>query len=95
MTPAFFNPRRRSLLRSNVLVLSSLAVSLPLAHYPHLEFNPWLVLPIVGVLLGTADTARNMRKRWDFYHGGVILCLYMDLMVLVLVLFLLLYPWLG
>ena len=33
-----------------------------------------------------------MRRRWNFYHGGVILCIYMDLMVLVLVAFLLLYP---
>ena len=92
MTSAFFNPRLRSLPRANVLVLSCLALALSLSHYPHLQANPWLALPVVGVFLGTLDTARCMRKRWGFYHGGVILCVYMDLMILILVLFLLLYP---
>ena len=35
-----------------------------------------------------------MQRRWSFYHGGVILCLYMDLMAITLVLFFLLYPYL-
>lgn len=34
-----------------------------------------------------------MRKRWGFYHGGVVLCIYMDLMALTLILFFLLYPY--
>jgi hypothetical protein len=34
-----------------------------------------------------------MRKRWSFYHGGVLLCLYMDLMALALILVFLLYPY--
>ena len=88
----FFNPRFRSLLRGNVLVLGSVAVALPLSHFPHLRTTPWLLLPLFGIAAGTADTLRCMRKRWDFYHGGVILCAYMDLMALVLVAFLLLYP---
>ena len=92
LTPAFLNPRLRSLPRGNVLVLSCLALALPLSHFPHLQANYWLALPILGIAVGTFDTMRCMRKRWDFYHGGVILCLYMDLMVMILVLFLLLYP---
>ena len=92
LTPAFFNPRLRSLSRGNVLVLGCLVVALPLSHYPHLRANPWLALPLLGIGLGTFDTMRCMRKRWDFYHGGVLLCIYMDLMVIVMVLFLLLYP---
>ena len=44
------------------------------------------------MLLGTFDTLRCMRTRWNFYHGGVILCAYMDLMILILTLFLMLYP---
>lgn len=91
-TPAFLNPRRKSLPRANLLVLGSFLVALPLSHFPHLQPNLWLALPLLGVCLGTLDTARCMRKRWNFYHGGVILCVYMDLMVLTLVLFLLLYP---
>lgn len=92
MTPAFFNPRLRSLPRGNLLVLGCFVIALPLSHFPQVRPNAWLTLPLLGVLLGTIDTARCMRKRWNFYHGGVILCMYMDLMVLVLVLFLLLYP---
>ena len=92
LTHAFFNPRLRSLTRGNVLVLGSLAAALFLSNFPHLHSTNWLYLPLAGASLGTLDTARCMRTRWNFYHGGVILCVYMDLMVLVLVLFLLLYP---
>ena len=92
LTPRFLNPRLRSLSRGNLLVLGSLAVALPLSHFPHLQPTNWLVLPLLLMSIGTVDTIRCMRKRWDFYHGGVILCVYMDLMALVLVLFLLLYP---
>lgn len=73
-------------------MLGSLGIALPLSHFPQLRVNPWLTLPLLGIALGTVDTMRCMRTRWNFYHGGVILCVYMDLMVLILVLFLLLYP---
>jgi hypothetical protein len=33
-----------------------------------------------------------MQPRWNWYHGGVILCIYMDLMALCIILFFLLYP---
>ena len=89
---AFFNPRFRSLPRANSLVLGSLLAALLVSHFPDLRATAWLLLPLFGIALGTADTARCMRKRWNFYHGGVLLCMYMDLMILVLVLFLLLYP---
>ena len=91
-TTAFFNPRMRSLPRGNLLVLGSLTAAMFLSHFPHLRANNWLVAPLLGIMLGTLDTLRCMRTRWNFYHGGVILCVYMDLMVLVLVAFLLLYP---
>ena len=91
-TTTFFNPRFRSLPRGNFLVLASLALALLVSKFPHLRPTAWLLLPLLGIAIGTADTARCMRKRWDFYHGGVILCMYMDLMILILVLFLLLYP---
>lgn len=92
MVPLFLNPRFKSLPRANVLVLSCLAVAFPLSHFPHLQLNYWLALPLLGITLGTLDTLRCMRTRWNFYHGGVILCVYMDLMIWILVLFLLLYP---
>jgi hypothetical protein len=34
-----------------------------------------------------------MQRRWSLYHGGVLLLIYMDLMVLCMILFLLLYPY--
>ena len=34
-----------------------------------------------------------MQSRWNWYHGGVILCVYMDLMALIIILFFLLYPY--
>ena len=52
-----------------------------------------MALPALGALVGTADTLRCLRPRWSFYHAGVILCVYMDLMALSLVLFLLFYPY--
>ena len=92
LTPTFFNPRFRSLARANVVVFGCLAAAFPLSHFPHLRPNPWLSVPLLGITLGTLDTLRCMRTRWNFYHGGVILCVYMDLMILVMVLFLLVYP---
>ena len=88
----FLDPRRRSLPRASLVVLGSLLAALRLSGFPHLRPNFWLLLPLALVVIGTADTARCMRKRWDFYHGGVLLSVYMDLLVFILVLFLLLYP---
>ncbi len=88
----FFDPRQRSLPRGTALVLGSLAAALRLSHFPHLQATLWLLLPLAAIGAGIADTARCMRKRWDFYHGGVLLSVYMDLLVFILVLFLLLYP---
>jgi hypothetical protein len=98
VTPALFNPRLRSLARGNVIVLCSLLVATLMSSAPHLHPAPLLLLPALGCLIGMADTLRCIQKRWSFYHGGVLLCLYMDLMAVTLVLFYLVYPylvWLG
>jgi hypothetical protein len=34
-----------------------------------------------------------MRTQWSWYHGGVVLLIYMDLMSLAMILFFLLYPY--
>ena len=34
-----------------------------------------------------------MRDRWSFYHAGVILCIYMDLMAIATIVFFLVYPY--
>jgi hypothetical protein len=98
VTPALFNPRVRSLTRANILVLTGLAIATPMSGMPHIRANPLIALPLLLCIIGTADTVRNMQRRWSFYHGGVLLCIYMDLMAIMLVLFFLFYPyflWVG
>jgi hypothetical protein len=92
---AFLNPRVKSLMRGNVLVLGSIALALELSGAPHVRQQPWLVLPLVLGLVGMADTMRNIGPRWNFRHAGVLLFLYMDLMAIFLVLFLLVYPYMN
>ena len=85
--------KQKSLLRANLLVLSSVVVALILSKFPNNEANPLLILPAFLAMVGTVDTIRNMRRVYSFYHGGVILCIYMDLMAIVMILFLLVYPY--
>jgi hypothetical protein len=91
---AVFNLRRRSLLRGNLLVLGSFAMAFPLSGFPHTRATLLLLVPAVLALLGTFDTVRCMQPRWSFYHGGVLLLVYMDLMAICLILFFLFFPYL-
>ena len=91
---AVFNLRRRSLLRGNLLVLGSFVAAFPLSGFPHTRATPLLVIPAVLAFLGTFDTVRCMQPRWTFYHGGVILCLFMDMLAICLILFFLFFPYL-
>jgi hypothetical protein len=93
MKHTIFNPRVRSLVRGNILVLASLAVALLLSGFPRNHPNPFLIVPALVAITGLADTIRCMRPRWSFYHGGVLLCIYMDLMAIAIILFFLLYPY--
>jgi hypothetical protein len=93
-TLTFFNPRFKSLARGNVIVFASLALGTFMSGFPHIRPNPFLALPALLCTAGLADTTRCMRKRWSWYHGGVLLCLYADLMAICLILFFLLYPYL-
>jgi hypothetical protein len=91
---ALLDLRRHSLLRGNLLVLLSFAAAFRISGFPAIHTAPLLLVPALLALLGAVDTVRCMQPRWDFYHGGVLLCLYMDLMVLCLILFFLLSPYL-
>jgi hypothetical protein len=93
VTWAILHPRHRSLIRGNVFVLGSVLLTFWLSDFPRNRATPLLLLPLTTVILGTIDTARCIQRRWSFYHGAVILCLYMDLMAITLVLFSLLYPY--
>lgn len=86
------NIRRRSLVRGTVLVLGSLLLALLLA-FPNDEPSLKLLIPAGLASLGTLDTMRCLRLRWSFYHGGVLIFLYTDVLVLLMILFLLLFPY--
>ncbi len=91
--PALLNLRAKSLLRGNLLVLGSLGVAFLMSNFPQNRQTLWLVLPAVLSFYGMFDTLRCLRRRWSFYHGGVVLCVYMDLMAISLITFMLLYPY--
>ncbi len=91
--PVILNPRRRSLIRANTLVLTSFFSAVRLSHFPQNHATPLLILPTLLALLGTADTIRCIQRRWSFYHAGVVLCIYMDLMAVAMILFFLVYPY--
>lgn len=84
--------RQRSLVRANGLVFVSLLIAFRLSNFPHNRASVWLAIPLFLSLVGTLDTVRCMRTRWSWYHGGVVLCAYMDLMAVCLIAFFLIYP---
>ena len=90
---SLLNLRARSLLRGSLLVIASFPAAMLLAHFPENHPNPLLVLPALAATAGLVDHVRCMRSRWSWYHGGVLLCIYADLMVLSMILFFLIYPY--
>jgi hypothetical protein len=91
---AVFNPRRRSLLRGNLLVVGSFAASFWLSGFPHSRATLLLLIPAFLALVGTFDTLRCIGRRRNLYHAGIILCLFMDLLAICLILFFLFFPYL-
>jgi hypothetical protein len=85
--------QRKSLARGTLLALGSLWVSFHLSGFPEMHACLWLIVPLLATCAATWDTARCMQKRWSFYHGGVILLIYVDLMILLMISFLLLAPY--
>lgn len=75
------------------MALLSLVVSVRISGYPEVHPCLWLIIPLLLTCGAIWDTSRCLQKRWNFYHGGVLLLLYMDLMVLLLVAFLLVAPY--
>jgi hypothetical protein len=93
MLPAIFNFRCRSLIRGTALVLGSLGVALLISGFPQVHTEWPMIFVAFAALWGTYDTLRCLRLRWSFYHGGVLLLLYMDILALTLIFFLWLYPY--
>ncbi len=73
-------------------MLSSLAASFKLARFPLNQPAPIMIVPILVAAAGMVETFRCIRARWSWYHGAVMLALYMDLMALIMILFLAIYP---
>ena len=92
MLPSLLNLRSRSLLRGTALVLVAFGVALLLSDFPNNRSTPLMLLPAAGAVVGLVDHVRCMRSRWSWYHGGVLRLIYMDLMVLSMITFFLLYP---
>jgi hypothetical protein len=90
---AVFDLHRRSLLRGNLLVLLSFVAAVPMSHFPESRRNPFLAIPTVLAIAGLGETVRCVHGRWSLYNGGVVFCVYMDLMALSLILFFLLAPY--
>ncbi len=90
---AVFNIRCKSLLRGTLLVVASVVLALVLSGFPDIHPSLALLLPAIAAVYGTWETTRCLRQRWSFYHGGVMLLLYADVLALALILFLLLYPY--
>jgi hypothetical protein len=93
MLPAPLDLRQRSLARGTVLVLGSLLAAFLLAHWPDDPPSFRLLAPTIVSFAGTWETLRCLRARWSFYHGAVMVLLYMDIMAIAMILFLFLYPW--
>jgi len=85
--------QRKSLVRGTLLALGSLWASFRLSGFPEVHPCLWLIVTLLTACAATWDTARCLQKRWSFYHGGVLLLLYVDLMILLMISFLLLAPY--
>jgi hypothetical protein len=95
MPHAVFHFRSRSLIRGTLMVLGSLLAAFLLSGFPRVNPEWTIIFPALAALWGTYETSRCLRLRWSFYHGGVLLLLYMDVMALAMIFFLLLYPYAG
>jgi CO dehydrogenase/acetyl-CoA synthase gamma subunit (corrinoid Fe-S protein) len=90
-----FRLRKKSLVRAIVLSLGAFAASLRLAGFPHIDHlhgSNWQILTLAVAVWGMAETARCLQRRWSFYHAGVLLLLYSDLMILVAIVVLIIVP---
>jgi hypothetical protein len=77
--------RHKSLARGIVLTVGAFSASLLLAGFPdvnNLHSSPWQYAALLAAVCGTAETARCLRRKWSFYHAGVMILLYSDLIIL-------------
>ena len=88
---AILHLRERSLPRGVAFSLAAFVVSLRLAGFPNadnLHGSHWQIVTLMAALWGMVETARCIRRRWSFYHAGVLILLYTELMILTMTAFL-------
>lgn len=93
--PHFFRLRSKSLLRGIVLSLGAFAASMLLEGFPRtnsLHASPWQILVVPAACWGMIETARCLSRKWSFYHAGVLILLYSELMILAMAIFFWLVP---
>ncbi len=73
--------------------MGSVVLAFVLGGFPNVHGSLLLVVPTLLAGWGTWETGRCLQRRWSFYHGGVLLLLYADVLALALIVFLLLYPY--
>jgi hypothetical protein len=92
---AIFHLRQKSLVRGVALSLGAFIASLRLAGFPAIEnlhSSYWQIVLLFVEAWGMGEIARCLQRRWSLYHGGVLLLLYADLMILAMMVFLVAYP---
>jgi hypothetical protein len=90
-----FRLRQKSLVRAVLLSLGAFAASLHLAGFPHVENlhgSYWQILALLVAVWGMAETARCLQRKWSFYHAGVLILLYSELMILAAIVVMLFAP---
>lgn len=97
MAPRFsiIHLRQKSLLRGLILSLGAFVASLWLAGFPHIENthgSHWQIVLLLVEAWGMGEVARCLQRKWSFYHGGVLLLLYANLMILAMMAFLVVFP---
>lgn len=92
---AIFRLRQKSLVRGAALSLIAFVASLRLAGFPDIENlhgSRWQLACLVLAVCGMFDIARCLQRRWNFYHGGVLLLLYTNLIILAMIALFAIYP---
>ena len=82
---SIFRLRQKSLPRAILLSVGAFFASLRLAGFPYIQNlhgSSWQFLALLVGAWGMAETARCLQRRWSFYHAGVMLLLYADLLIL-------------
>jgi hypothetical protein len=80
-----FRLRQKSLARGILLSVGAFAASLRLAGFPYIDKihgSSWQMAALLAAVWGMVETARCLERRWSFYHAGVLILLYADLIIL-------------